>query len=35
VEEALRFDLSFDLAATLNRLVQIGALTGWRLPRPA
>lgn len=35
VEEALRFDLSFDLAAALNRLVQIGALTGWNLPRPA
>jgi hypothetical protein len=35
VEEALRFDLSFDLAAALNRLVQIGALTGWSLPRLA
>jgi len=34
-DEALQSDPALDLAAALNRLVQIGALTGWSLPRPA
>ena len=35
VEEALRLDASLDVPAVLHRLVQMGALTGWSLPRPA